>query len=78
MLNCWLVGWILWYITHCRLFNAKFIFVQLISSISNNSVYHEYTVWLSKTFPFQAIQFNQTVLIQTIQFFISIDFVIHS
>ncbi len=28
-----------------------------------------------KTFLFQAIQFNQTVLIQTIQFSISIDFV---
>ena len=30
---------------------------------------------LSKTFLFQAIQFCQTVLIQTIQFNISIDFV---
>ena len=30
---------------------------------------------MSKTFPFQAIQFGQTVLIHTIQFRISIDFV---
>ena len=30
---------------------------------------------MSKTFPFQAIQFSQTVLIQPIQFNISIDFV---
>ena len=32
----------------------------------------KYTVYLSKTFLFQEIQFNQTVLIQTIQFSISI------
>ena len=36
---------------------------------------HEYTVWLSKTFLFQTIQFRQTVLIQPIQFSISIDFI---
>ncbi len=30
---------------------------------------------MSKTFLFLAIQFNQTILIQTIQFSISIDFV---
>ena len=36
---------------------------------------HVYTVKLSKTFLFQANQFNQTVLIQTIQFRISMDFV---
>ena len=34
-----------------------------------------YTLQLLKTFLFQAIQFSQTVLIQTIQFRISIDFV---
>ena len=33
------------------------------------------TVYLSKTFLFQAIQFIQTVLIQLIQFSISTDFV---
>ena len=70
----WLVGWILWHINLCRLFNAKSIFMQIVSSISNNSVLHEYTVWLSKTFLFQAIQFIQTVLIQFIQFSISIAF----
>ena len=32
------VVWVLWYINLCRLFNAKFIFIQIISSISNNSV----------------------------------------
>ena len=48
---------------------AKWIFKQIISSISNNSVQ------LSKTFLFQAIQFSQTVLIQLIQISISIDFV---
>ena len=30
--------WILWYINLCRLFNAKSIFKQMNSSISNNSV----------------------------------------
>ena len=67
----WLVGWILWHINLCRLFNAKSIFIQIISSISNNSVQHEYTAQLSKTFLFQTIQFIQTVLIQLIQFSIS-------
>ena len=36
--NCWLVVWVLWHINLCRLFNAKSIFIQIISSISNNSV----------------------------------------
>ena len=30
--------WVLWYINHCRLFNAKSIFMQMNFSISNNSV----------------------------------------
>ena len=34
----WLVGWILWHINLCTLFNVKFIFMQKVSSISNNSV----------------------------------------
>ena len=34
----WLVGWVLWHINLCRLFNAKSIFIQIISSILNNSV----------------------------------------
>ena len=45
------------------------------SSISNDSVDHEYTVQLLKTFLFQAIQFIQTVLIQLIKFSISTGFV---
>ena len=41
----WLAGWLdLWHINLCRLFNAKSIFMQIISSISNNSVLHKYTV----------------------------------
>ena len=39
--------------------------MQITSSISNNTVYHEYE------FLFQTIQFIQTVLIQLIQFSIS-------
>ena len=34
----WLVGWVLWHINFSRLSNAKSIFMQIISSISNNSV----------------------------------------
>ena len=33
-----LVVWVLWRINLCRLFNVKSIFIQIISSISNNSV----------------------------------------
>ena len=32
---------VLWYINLCRLFNARSIFIQKVSSISNNS---EYTI----------------------------------
>ena len=34
----WLVAWVLWHINLCRLFNAKSIFIQIVSSISNHSV----------------------------------------
>ena len=34
----WFIGWVLWYINLCRLFNAKSVFMQIVSSISNNSV----------------------------------------
>ena len=42
-ITSWLVGWlvrlfVLWHINLCRLFNAKSISMQIISSISNNSV----------------------------------------
>ena len=33
-----LVGWVLWHINICSLVNAKSIFMQIVSSISNNSV----------------------------------------
>ena len=33
-----MVGWVLEHINLCRLFNAKSIFIQINSSISNNSV----------------------------------------
>ena len=60
--------WVLWHINFCWLFNAKSIFIQMNSSISNYTIQPKYTVYLSKIFLFQAIQFSQTVLIQTIQF----------
>ena len=34
----WLVAWVLSHINLCRLFNAKSIFIQIVCSISNNSV----------------------------------------
>ena len=34
----WLVCWVLWHINPYRIFNAKSIFMQIVSSISNNSV----------------------------------------
>ena len=68
----WLFVWVLWHINPCMLFNAKSIFTETNTSISNNSVKHKYRVKLSKTFLFQAIQFNEMVLIKTIQFNISI------
>ena len=34
----WLVGWVLWHMNLCRLFNAKYIFIKIISSVLNNSV----------------------------------------
>ena len=39
----WLFGWVLWHINPCRLFNAKSIFIQINSSLSNNSVKYKYT-----------------------------------
>ena len=65
----WLVVWVLWHINLCRLFIAKPIFIQIITSLS------VYTVQLPKTFLFQATQFSQTVLTQTIQFSMSIVFI---
>ena len=37
-------GWFLWHINLDRLVKAKSIFIQIIISISNNSVEYEYTV----------------------------------
>ena len=55
----------LWRIKICGLSNAKSIFIQVNSSILNNSVkVHSLIV---KNILFQAIRFSQTVLIQTIK-----------
>ena len=66
-----LVVWFLWHINLCRLFNAKSIFKQIISSISNNSVYHENN-FIVKNISISSYSVYQTVLIQTIQFSISL------
>ena len=49
--------------------------MQIISYISNYSVYHKFTVYLSNTCLFQAIKLSQIVLIQRLLFSISIVFV---
>ena len=68
---CWLVGWVLWHINLCRLFNAKSIFIRPRISTQFKCKYS----LIVKTFIFQTIQFIQTVLIQLIQICISTDFV---
>ena len=40
-LNPYQFSFVLWHINHCRLFNAKSIFIHINSSISNNSVQHK-------------------------------------
>ena len=69
------VGWLFGFYgisTFCKLFNAKSILCKYFcfKQFSLAGVHS-----LSKTFPFQAIQFIQPVLIQLIQFGISTDFV---
>ena len=49
----WLVVWVLWHINPCRLFNTISIFMQIVSSISNNSVKNGYTVQFQKHFYFK-------------------------
>ena len=48
-----------------RVFNAKSIFIEILSSISNNSLAWLHILTLKKHL-FQAIQFSQAVLILTI------------
>ena len=82
-------GLVLWHINHCRLFNAKSIFIDINSSISNNSVLayknssisnysvlHMYTVSMSKNSSIQnnSVLHTNTVLFQAIQFSISTQF----
>ena len=53
----------------------KYVFCLQTVKCQNSSIqFSVYTVSMSKTVPFQAIEFSQTVLIQTIQFSISMQF----
>ena len=60
----------------CRLFNAKSIFIQIITSISKNSVKHRkivsfQTIQFSMSTQFKSkysVQFSKTLLFQAIQF----------
>ena len=51
-------GLVLWLINYFRLFNTKSIFIHINSFILNSSVYHKYTVSMSKTVLLQIIQFS--------------------
>ena len=44
-------GLVLWHINHCRLFNAKSIFIHINSSISNCSVKHKYSLNVKQFWP---------------------------
>ena len=65
-----MVVWVLWHINLCRLFNAKSIFIQ--KSVLFQTIQLSMSTYFVKTLLFPAIQFSQTVLIQTIQFCVSI------
>ena len=54
--------WLSWHINMCRLFNAKFIFIWIIKQFSLAWVHS----LIAKNILFQAIQFNQTVLVEII------------
>ena len=69
-----LAVWILWH-NLWRLFHAKSIFTQIISSILKIQFSMGTQFNCQKTFLFQDIRFSQTVLFQAIQFSISIVFV---
>ena len=60
----WLVGvWVLWHINLFRLFNTKSISMQIV--LFQTIQFRMSTQFnCQKTFPFQAAQFSQTVLIQ--------------
>ena len=74
-----MVGWILWHIKLCWLFNAKSNFMkivlfQTIQCRISMPFKCKYSL-IVKTFLFLAIQFSKAVLIQLIQFSLSTDFV---
>ena len=60
-LSARLVGWFLWHINLCRLFNAKSIFMQIVLF---QTIQFSTSTQFVKTFLFHAIQFSQAVLIQ--------------
>ena len=59
-----------------RVSMSKTVPFQTIQLSNNTQFEYKYTVLLSKTFLFQAIQFSQTVLVQRIQFSISMQLVL--
>ena len=71
------IVWVLWYISLCMLFNAKSVSTQIISSVSNNSVWYKdsfcpHTIKCQKTSILNnSVLYSfsvKTVLFQTIQF----------
>ena len=55
---------------------SKIVPFQTIQFRISTEIKCKYTIWLSKTFLFQAIQFIQTVLMETIKFSISMQLVL--
>ena len=68
------VGWVLWHINLCRLFNARSFFMQIVL-FQTIQFCISTQLDCKKTFLFQVIQFIQTCLIQLIQLSIITDFV---
>ena len=66
--------WIFWYINLCRLFIVKSIFILINNSISNNSIWHKYTVYIKSIFCLKLFSSDYRSKL-TIQFSISIVFV---
>ena len=70
----WFAVWVLWLFNLCRLFNAKSIFMKIVSSISNYSVEHEY-ILIVQNISISNYSGYSNSSNQLIQFSMSTDFV---
>ena len=70
-------GWVLWHINHCRLFNTKSIFMQIVlfQTIQfNMSTQFNSSIYITIHFSVSTVSMSKTILFQTIQFSISTKF----